>query len=174
MDMNEKEAQALDYLGARLGQIYREKTFVNYVGDTSKIQEWFAQKKNIYIFGDCGKGKTHLLSALAHSILNHNFCIVKADRINDIASAYSSDDRASVISTWKHTATLFIDDIGIGKLTEERATVYYSVLDYRVSNGLQTLYTSNKRTDALWRGEGNADSERIVRRIRENCEGVNL
>jgi DNA replication protein DnaC len=64
--------------------------------------------------------------------------------------------------------------MGVGKLTEERHSMYYYIIDYRLSNGLKTIITSNFLTKDLWRGGHDVSPDRIITRIREGSIGVEL
>lgn len=173
--MTDIEQKNIDYITARLGKVYTETTLDNFRGESAqRVKDHFLSGKSVYLFGACGRGKTHLLAGLAHVMAGKRYAIAKGNTMNDIASDIYGEHHGSYIRIWSTTPVLMIDDIGAGKLTQEREKFYYTILDYRSSNRLQTIYTSNLKTDELWRGDLNEDPARIIRRIRENCEGVQL
>jgi DNA replication protein DnaC len=187
----EKEELKKNVIIEGLGTIYFEKSFENYDDNNSiisTIKNYIDNKKNIYLFGDSRKGKTHIACGIVKYICDNTdiyryrdrsssgkcFSIVKCVNIDIIISNYNDNKRMSKIDEIKNKKILIMDDIGVGKLTPERHSMYYYIIDHRICNGLQTIFTSNYKTTGLWNGSVDVEPTRLITRIQEMCEGVEI
>lgn len=163
-----------------LGSIYADKSFENYkdsAGVVDKIKSAIDENKSVYIFGKSRKGKTHLASGIFRYIratMKRGVKAWKCVNLDMLISNYGNESRQSIIERTKVVPYLILDDIGVGKLTPERHSIYYYIIDYRISNNLCTIYTSNYKTVGLWQAGTDIEPTRIITRIQESCIGIEL
>jgi DNA replication protein DnaC len=125
----------------------------------------------IYLHGESRSGKTHLAAAIYREIKG---TIVKSVDLDNIMSYYAFLEKKEQIEKYAESKVLFIDDLGIGKLTQERHGMYYKIIDYRISNNLKTVFTSNYKTVNLWSGSVDVDPVILVKRIQEVGKGFEI
>jgi DNA replication protein DnaC len=180
----EKKANENDILRQKIilsfGKHYADKSFENFRDEKNtigKAKKALEKNMGLYIYGKSRTGKTHLACGIyrhIHKTISHNVLFRKCVELDILFSDYNDDERLRKIELLKKVDYLFLDDIGVGKLTQERHSMYYYVIDYRLSNDLWTCYTSNYMTNELWKGSTDADPARIISRIRETCKGIAL
>jgi len=103
----------------------------------------------IYIAGDVGVGKTHLSVALMKSLRHKqeqkgNF--QPATRVLlELKAGFSKDNvsEKDTLRAYQRDEILIIDDLGAEKMTDYVNQAWYSIVDYRYSNVLPTIITSN-------------------------------
>lgn len=111
--------------------------------------------KGLYIYGDLGVGKTYMSIALANSLVDkgNKVAFVKVSSFfNEMRSYINSDpsmiDR--IIVKLQRSDYLFLDDIGSEAVSDfVRDDILFRILDYRMENGLITMFTSNLDKDEL-------------------------
>ena len=188
--IDENRKRIAKSVSEQLGSVYARKSFENYTdeyGFIEKIKRCIDSKKSVYIFGDSRTGKTHIAAGIMFYLADkktesseyygQRFFLphaVKCISLDILISNIQNDRRLAEIDKIKKQQLLILDDIGVGKLTPERQAMYYYIIDYRISNGLQTIYTSNYKTNELWNGQNDEDPKRLITRIREMCEGIEI
>lgn len=112
--------------------------------------------KGLYIVGDLGVGKTYLSVALANSLVKNNekVAFLKTSNFFNEMKSYIVNNSYMIernIEKLKKVTYLFIDDIGAESVSEfVRDDILLNVLDYRLENGLITIFTSNlNKSDLL-------------------------
>jgi DNA replication protein DnaC len=177
----------LGFDAAKLDQIITEQAGSVY---TSCSFDTFTDKKTaaavlrhaddndwLYIYGDSRTGKTHLAVALfKHLVMSgrHGVRFRKCIALDMLFSAYDSENRKERIEEIKTASILFIDDLGVGKLTHERHSMYYYIVDYRISNNKKTIITSNYKSKDLWSDGVDVSPARIITRIQEAATGIEV
>lgn len=152
------------YISAKLDDFQKSERL-------EKLKSCLSTDEWIYLHGDSRSGKTHLAAAMARIT---NGQIIKAVALDVLISDYRNERRQLRIDSIASSKTLYIDDIGVGKLTQERHSMYYYIIDYRISNGLKTIFTSNCKTTELWKGSVEVDPVRIITRIQEASKGFEI
>lgn len=144
-----------------------EYTFDNFVtGESNRFAFLTAMKvaesphvtvNPLYIFGDVGLGKTHLMTAIGHFILDNN---IQANVVyttaqqftEDYFTATSSKKSGAIDSFYQHyrnAELLLVDDVhflaGKTKTQEE----FFKVFEYLFENNRQIVLTSDRPADEL-------------------------
>ncbi len=179
----------------------RDWTFTSFPGDKHAKQEvkgfltnalgGSLTKRGLYLTGDVGKGKTSLaISALQFVVRKgHAGCFITLVELFDIlresigASQRLSRGDADAMTRFEVSKGarlmrlvqdvdwLVLDDLGVEAGSKYEIRELYRILEARRSQGLYTLFTSNKdRLDLLhyWHA-GVDDARRIVDRLGEYC-----
>jgi len=123
--------------------------------------------KGLYIYGGTkGSGKTYLSFCLANEIMNRYDVNVKfisvLDYLDLTKKGYNMADKEEKDSILKATV-LILDDIGVEVSREWVNTTLYQLINYRYSNKLITIITSNYPVEQL------KVDDRLKSRIDEMC-----
>lgn len=134
----------------------------------------------LYIYGECGTGKTMLASIIANERAERNksSMFIGAVDIFQELNPYSTDSRTASTRKQivKNIPCLIVDDLGAEKPSDWTKQTLFEILDYRYRENLQTVITSNFSVDAL-KSEGRLkeyEGNRIIRRIKAICNLVEL
>jgi DNA replication protein DnaC len=162
-----------------IGKRYAEKSFENFTDKAivRRVTEELSTDHWLYIHGESRTGKTHLACGMYRWYIDTgatDIFIRKSIDLDILFSAYDRDDRMGKVEALREVSVLIIDDIGVGKLTQERHSMYYYVLDWRLSNGLKTIFTANVLPQNLWAGSTDGDPTRIITRIQEASLGIQV
>lgn len=139
--------------------------------------------KGIYIYGNVGVGKTHLLKAIAKNMAQNGKTIVVStveSLLADLRTAMGSDFNPALLTVQKCQIAdvLFLDDLGLERPTKwSRDEVLFPILNYRLEHRKLTFFSSNFSLNQLKAhyakpsdmssdmAEGMVGSQRIVDRI---------
>ena len=119
----------------------------------SKMKEWCHSdfKKNIiYIAGETGVGKTHLMSCIANELINQNkICTLTSSFAmnQDFVKSYAyrnTDEGYDILDKYLEADILFIDDLGTELRRQDVTNNYlYLVINERKMKNKPTVITSN-------------------------------
>lgn len=119
----------------------------------SKMQDWCKSdfKKNIiYIGGDTGVGKTHLMSCIANELIQHGKLVTLTTSFamnQDFMKSYSlrnNEEGNEILDKYLNCEILFIDDLGTELRRKDITNNYLSlVINERKAKRLPTVITSN-------------------------------
>ncbi|HXH75090.1 MAG TPA: chromosomal replication initiator protein DnaA [Bacteriovoracaceae bacterium] len=142
------------------GQIDPIKTFNNFIiGPSNNIAHAFSMAvakdpgkayPALYIYGNSGLGKTHLIHAIANYIQNRNpstrICMTSANRfmnemVESIKSNKSYDFRRKYT---ENTDLLVIDDIHELKNKTTTQEMFFHIFNELIERGKQLVFTSDK------------------------------
>lgn len=137
------------------------------------------EKNGIFIHGDIGTGKTHILWAIVSKLEEENkehhkkvglnidkidwWVINTTDMLRNIKREFdhkSEDDLLNRVINFN--GYLFLDDVGSEKLSEWTQETFYLILNKRYENILPTIITSNFSIDKLGERIGDRTASRIV------------
>lgn len=140
----------------------------------SVIKNIKKERKGLYIYGDCGTGKTYI----AYSILMYfsKIDLFKArfytstEILDKLKEDYSENSKRNFNEINEYTGILIIDDIGSEKVTDWVLETYYKIINHRYEKKLPVIFTSNLSLADLSEVYG----DRIPSRITEMCKIVEL
>lgn len=139
-----------------------------------RFRDFKPESENLFLFGPCGTGKTHLAGALLKNVCAANLTVRWGTPIyfsRAMRSRFASEEDPYVEWLVAHEV-LIIDDLGVGKDTDTTLKLLYEITDkrtHRKQNGL--VLTSNLGLDELAR---NYRDDRIASRISGLCEVVQI
>ena len=151
----EKRQEAeFERMMSKSGIVRREKTFGSYHPEmfeliVAKAKAILAAKtgRNLVLAGRAGTGKTHLATAIAIEAMKAGRqAIIKlaCEMLDEITQANRDNtDPFGVLQKYKSVPVLVIDDWDKMKMTDARLVYLHQILDYRYTNGLQTIVTTN-------------------------------
>lgn len=109
----------------------------------------------IYLYGDCGVGKTHLTACLANSLFNQGYRVLFTNAFNiskRIRSTYrnrATESEESIINSLTSIDFLFIDDLGTERYVDKDGEDnwlqerLYVIFNARLAEKKPTICTSN-------------------------------
>ena len=111
--------------------------------------------KNLLLIGATGTGKTHLSSAIAHSIISRGYDVLYESAQN-ILNAFQNDQFRR---DWRQTEPeadkyldcelLIIDDLGTEFVTQFSVAALYNLINTRQNRSLSTIISTNLNIDEL-------------------------
>lgn len=155
-------------------------TFLNFKTSESnqeafdKCKDFQTARDNLYLWGPCGTGKTHLAYAAAkvHFLHGKKVIITSPMRMVDTFRTKSELDKEDRMQEFSECELLLIDDFGISKYTDFAIEILCELLNRRslqMKNGL--IVTSNLSMDAL--SQKNKD-DRITSRLSGLCSVISV
>ncbi len=135
--------------------------------------KWRKAGKGLYIFSRTkGSGKTMLACCLANEVLGKLDMCVKFISIPEFLEltkdSYKDAAKRADIDGMRTAELLIIDDIGTEMKKEWVDSVLFRLIDWRYTNKLVTIFTSNVEMEDL------KLDDRITDRIYDMCIQVNL
>ncbi len=107
--------------------------------------DFLKRTENVLVFGKPGSGKTHLLCAIGHELIqrNHRVCFTTANKLVEILLLAKKELKLdSVIQKMAKYKAVIIDDIGYVKYSREEMEVLFTFLANRYEKG-SVMLTSN-------------------------------
>ncbi|KKB37625.1 primosomal protein DnaI [Bacillus thermotolerans] len=130
----------------RLKAIELAEEFIeNYTKDKSS--------KGLYIYGPFGVGKSYLLGAIANDLADMNvssLIVYFPEFIRELKQSFNDQSMDKKLEVVKTAPILMIDDIGAETMSSwMRDDILGTILQFRMLEGLPTLFTSNFNYDGL-------------------------
>lgn len=140
----------------------------------------FAEKrpnKGLYLSGPLGVGKSRIAGAIVNELTKYNvdsFMFYVPEFMREVSDSIHDNSLYEKLNLLKQVSVLILDDIGAEFLTPwKRDEILGAVLQYRSSENLPTIYTSNLALDELEEHLANTNkgldwmkAKRIMERIR--------
>ena len=138
-----------------------------------KMRNFDCKKDNIYLYGKCGTGKTHLAyaSAKAHALKGLETIITTPMRLVDSFRTKSETEKEDRFQDFSECDFLLIDDLGISKHTDFAIEILNEILNRRMlqlKNGL--VVTSNLSLEHL----ANKIDDRVPSRLAGLCKVMEI
>lgn len=111
------------------------------------------KRKGLYFHGDFGVGKSCIAGAIAQELARRDisvYMVYVPEFFRELKESIQEGSSPEKIEELKNVSVLILDDIGAEIVSPWlRDEVLGSILQYRVSQGLPTVYTSNLTYDEL-------------------------
>jgi DNA replication protein DnaC len=139
---------------------YREFTFERYQvtpGNRSAFErsrEFNPSTENLYLWGPCGVGKTHLVCATARRCFDETLSVVllRACQLSRKVRMKDPEEEQAAIDIFVNSEILVLDDLGVGPDTAFSRQLLQEILDVRDFNDRGGLVVTSKFSlDALAR-----------------------
>ena len=136
-------------------------------------------KTNLILAGRAGTGKTHLAIDIAIEAMKQGRQAIfrtVPELIDELRRANQEHtDPYGLMMKFKSVPCLVLDDWGQEKSTEAAMDYLYQIINYRYTNSLQTIVTTNKMTpDGLKKPWTEDKIEPLVSRLLENGKWVTI
>ena len=171
------EARVLQFLKQKGADEYHFDKYQTELGNSEAFNAAKAfdpLRDNLYIFGPCGTGKTHLAGALFREALyaGHEAVIYTPPQLMRLFRGKESREEDALLKRFSLIPVFVIDDLGVGKATEFANQILYEIIglreaDYR--NGL--VITSNLSLDEIMVKMGEA---RFKSRVGGMCRAIRV
>ncbi len=110
-------------------------------------------KRGLYFYGKFGVGKSKIAGAMARELVRYgvdSIMVYVPDFMREIRDSIREGSVNEKLDALKKATVLILDDIGAESLSPwTRDEVLGAILQYRVAEGLTTVYTSNLDLDEL-------------------------
>jgi DNA replication protein DnaC len=138
--------------------------------------------QGLFISGDFGKQKTRGCALLLERYCRAGYSIrmIQSTVLAKRVVEQFSDDRQireraqKTLELCRGVDALLIDDLGKERATERFETELFSLIEFRTSNLLPTLFTTNLKFADLLEKFSSDNGGGIVRRIAEFCQRLNV
>ena len=140
-------------------QLSARYTFQNFViGKSNELASAAAQAaaaspgkvyNPLFLYGQTGLGKTHLMQAIAHEILsrspNVRLCFVATEQFtNELVTAIQTRTTASFRRRYREVDLLLVDDVHFLKRTEATQEEFFHTFNALYEGGRQIVLTSDR------------------------------
>lgn len=138
---------------------------------------------SLYIYGECGTGKTLLASIIANERAfegKHSAFVNVPDILEDLRDFNQSTKfadsltRQDKLNFFYRADCLIVDDLGAEKPSDWTCETLFKIINRRYNDGKQIIITSNFNIDELSRHMHYTAGDRIVRRICDMCKPVQI
>ena len=142
----------------------------------------------LYLWGDCGTGKTKLTSIIGNERLKKGLPVLFVslpELYSGIKANFAKSGGSNELMELVKTAEcLILDDLGASSRTEWSVGILQEIIDYRYTKALQTIITSNYSMaelkdylvirDKQGKPIENRQADRIFSRLEEMCHVAKL
>lgn len=125
-------------------------------------------KPSLFLTGSVGSGKTYFMTALLRAMVEKGATWFKFTRSVDLfddllQKLMTSNGKSNEyhLRSLGEVPLLFVDDVGVENMTDRVKKEYFSIIDYRTSEMLPFVFTSNMSKDQFGKELG----ERVESRL---------
>lgn len=164
IEIEKKEDQPVQKVGRSLSSIYRFESFV--VGESNRYAYLTATKvadncgtfcNPLYIFGDVGLGKTHLMNAIGNFVLdndiNQKVIYVSSQKFSEdyfLATSSKNPEKIELFYNKYNTADLLlVDDVQFLEGKTGTQEEFFKIFEHLVSLNKQIVLTSDRPANSL-------------------------
>jgi len=178
---------------SKLPKIFRDKLAKDFIitkRNRIAIESLKAIRENqgLYIFGECGTGKTLLASIIQNERIRlgkPSIFMCATDIFQDL-NPYNGNQLTAMEkrARLKSISCLIIDDLGVEKPSDWTKQTLFDIINHRYNENLQTIITSNFSLENLRERLTEKPTpnkkiddyvgDRIIRRIQAICQIINL
>ena len=133
-------------------------------------------ERGIFIHGSVGAGKTHLLTAMIHAMIEENIArpqeimfVPILELLERVKASWERGERTP-IEKLKKIPVLFIDDLGMEVVKDWAFQIFLNIVTYRYNADLPIFISSNLNEGELLDRYGTA----VISRLAQMCEIVKL
>lgn len=137
------------------------------------FNEWIknSEGKSLYLSGNPGSGKTYASVALLKGLIDQKkypwIIYTRSDELDEeLLIAVDKRQENYTLEKYHQVPFLFLDDLGVERVSDRIIKQYYSIIDRRLNNLLPTVFTSN----TLRKDIANTLGERIASRLQMATE----
>ncbi|MBP1562414.1 MAG: ATP-binding protein [Oscillospiraceae bacterium] len=140
------------------------------------------EKNGLFICGEPGTGKTHLVAAIANRLIQQGkpvVCATMIDLLGRIKQSFAYEgEEARVMYLYKTVPLLVIDDMGKEPPTEWAVSTIYNIINSRYEAYLPIIVTTNYDSKTLIarmtlrETKDDTTARATLDRLREMCKGL--
>jgi DNA replication protein DnaC len=139
--------------------------------------DWIRKRRNLFICGKTGTGKTFLSSAFGNAAVRLGFSVqsIKITRlVADLKAAANTGMLQKLLYELKKPTLLIIDDFGLTPLDAQRCMDFYDVVDDRQDYG--AILITAQLPVSEWHGvfEDATHADAILDRLIHNSERIDM
>lgn len=139
-----------------------------------RLREFNSEDENVYLFGPCGVGKTHLAYSAAkmYALAGKDVVVSTPLKMVDTFRTKSDLEKEQRFEEYVGCDLLLVDDLGVSKYTDFALEVFCEILNRRtlqMRNGL--IVTSNLSLEHLSRRN---QEDRLCSRLAGLCDIIEL
>lgn len=180
----EKESIHQKFIYSDMLKVFFESDFkqIYYSNIRAKLYLYFLELKNnhkgIYLFGETGMGKTHILSFFAKDLVmkDNEVAYITIPFMQNHFMNLSIEEKNKLLKNLQTVQYLFIDDIGSEYVNDYFIDSFlFPLIFYRSDNKLISFYSSNRSVKQLedyyklsLKKSDNSKITRIIRRIKDS------
>jgi len=186
--LKQKQQERINHLLSKsgIGERFKQRTFENFrITENNKaaytkckdfVDNFTTKSRGIMIFGDVGRGKTHLAAAITNELTNSLHTVMFGNITNllsVIKSTYNKDSDLSekdILEIMARVDLLIIDDLGKENPTKNTVSLIYQIINRRYEENKTLIATTNYSMTNLKKTIGEA----AVSRLYEMCELIQL
>lgn len=139
----------------------------------SLAKKCILDNSGLYLFGECGTGKTMLSCIIANErarIGKASLFVTVPDMLEELRDFDHNEKRTRKLSLLCNVGCLIVDDLGAERPSKFASETLFRIFNHRYNSNLQTIITSNFPVDMLSRRwEDPYSGNRVTRRIKAIC-----